>query len=423
MVPSGRSGPSPLPWRWIALFSGILAQVSMSSLQQGLPVLGPFLLDAFELTLPELGILLAASSWGALGTLFVWGRLADLLGERPVVVAGLAGAILALLLATASANALQLGLCLALAGAMASSTIAASGRAVLGWFPRGQRGFALGIRQMAVPLGSTLAAITLPIAVIHFGWPSAFLVLALFSVVGGIAALVGLRPAPPLAPASGAAAPPPVASPVKDRAIWLLSSACGTMLWAQAALNAFLVVMLVEFHGLSATTAALVFALLQIASGIIRIVVGRLSDRTGRRLPHLRLAGTVLTASLFVAAAFNVTPSLLGVAVLIFATLMSYSWNGLAFTAVAELAAPGRAGTALGMHGTMMRLLTVPTTLAFGIAAAQLGWAAALVLLGVFPLVAVIALAPIQREELRRVAFETGAANRTRPARAPAPDG
>lgn len=387
----------------MALAAGILAQASMSSLQQGLPVLGPFLLDTFELSLPQLGILLATTTWGGLLTLFAWGRLADVVGERIVVVAGLSGACLALLLATRTGSALQLGLSLALAGAAASATIGGSGRAVLGWFPRGQRGFALGIRQMAVPLGSTLAALTLPFAVIHFGWQSAFLVLAGFTVVGALAALVGLRPPPPIiVHGSPGESRPGALSPVRDRSIWLLSSACGTMQWAQAALNAFLVVMLVEYHGLRPTTAALVFALLQVASGLLRIAVGRLSDRTGRRLPHLRLYGAVLTGSLFAAALLNLRPSLAGAAVLTFACLMSYSWNGLAFTAVAELASPGRAGTALGMHGTMMRLLTVPTTLAFGYAAAQLGWAAGLALLGVFPLVAVIALAPVEREEQRR---------------------
>lgn len=396
-----------------------MAQLSMSSLQQGLPVVGPFLLEAFDLTLPGLGMLLAASSWGALGTLFIWGRLADLIGERTVVAIGLVGAIIALLLATQCTTALQLGLCLALAGATASSAIAASGRAVIGWFPRGQRGFALGLRQMAVPLGSTLAAVTLPFAVIHYGWPSAFLALAALSVIGAIASTLGLRPPPPLTAQAMAPGAPPARSPVKDRAIWQLSAACGVMLWAQMALNAFLVVMLVEFHGLSATRSALIFALLQIASGIIRIIVGRLSDITGRRLPHLRLCGTVLTVSLFAAAVCNVTPTLLGAALLIFASLASYSWNGLAFTAVAELAAPGRAGTALGMHGTMMRLLTVPTTLAFGIAAAELGWSAALVLLAFFPLAAIIALAPIQREELRRFSFEAASAPGSQPTAPP----
>jgi len=401
------------PFRWIALAAGMSAQVSMSSLQQGLPVLGPFLRDAFQLSLPALGVLLAASSWGAAATLFMWGRLADVIGERPVVVTGLSCATVALLIAAVSSGALQVGICLGIAGAMASSAIAASGRAVLGWFPRSERGFALGLRQMAVPLGATIAAIVLPFAAIRFGWPAAFLTLALIAVCGGTASFFGLLPppAPPPRPADA----PVLTSPVKDRTLWMLSTASGLMQWSQVALNAFMVVMLVDYHGLSTAAGAVLFALMQIASGIMRIAAGRLSDRRGRRVPHLRRYAMVMTAALFLAAAFNIVPTAIGAALLVLATVLSFSWNGLAFTAVAELAAQGRAGTALGMHGTLMRGLTIPTAFAFGAAAAALGWSAALVLLALFPLTGLLMLVPIEREEIRRIGLDDDLANITAP--------
>jgi sugar phosphate permease len=45
-----------------------------------------------------------------------------------------------------------------LGGAAAASTNAASGRVVAGWFTRSRRGLAMGIRQMAQPLGVTALA-------------------------------------------------------------------------------------------------------------------------------------------------------------------------------------------------------------------------------------------------------------------------
>ena len=42
------------------------------------------------------------------------------------------------------------------------AALAASGRAVFGWFPRSERGLALGLRQTAVPAGAALASFTLP---------------------------------------------------------------------------------------------------------------------------------------------------------------------------------------------------------------------------------------------------------------------
>ncbi|MFN3614769.1 MAG: hypothetical protein ACK4WC_09455 [Rubrimonas sp.] len=53
-----------LPGRWRVLAAGITAQAAMSALQQGLPVLGPVLREARDLSLPTLGALLASVNWG-----------------------------------------------------------------------------------------------------------------------------------------------------------------------------------------------------------------------------------------------------------------------------------------------------------------------------------------------------------------------
>ena len=45
---------------------------------------------------------------------------------------------------------------LAVAGAMGASVNAASGRAVMQWFGAQERGFALGLRQTAIPVGGRL---------------------------------------------------------------------------------------------------------------------------------------------------------------------------------------------------------------------------------------------------------------------------
>ncbi|MBP0656621.1 MFS transporter, partial [Mycobacterium tuberculosis] len=51
---------------------------------------------------------------------------------------------------------------IAASGAAAASVNSAGGRVVIGWFPRHRRGLAMGIRQMSQPLGTALAALTVP---------------------------------------------------------------------------------------------------------------------------------------------------------------------------------------------------------------------------------------------------------------------
>ena len=116
------------------------------------------------------------------------------------MAAGLAGSAAALGAAAAVDSFWPLVVLLALAGASGSSVNAASGRAVMGWFRPDERGFALGIRQTAIPIGGALAAVTLPWLASTGGVPWAFVALACGCVVGSLAGAIWLRE-PPREPA------------------------------------------------------------------------------------------------------------------------------------------------------------------------------------------------------------------------------
>ena len=140
------------------------AQASISAVQLGLPAVAPQIRDEFGLSLAQTGALLAASTLGVMTTLLAWGALADRIGERAVIAAGLTGAAIALALASQAASGRALGAGLVVAGAFGSSANAASGRAVVSWFGPSQRGLALGLRHMSTPLGGAIAAALLPLA-------------------------------------------------------------------------------------------------------------------------------------------------------------------------------------------------------------------------------------------------------------------
>ncbi|CAA9424985.1 MAG: Uncharacterized MFS-type transporter, partial [uncultured Pseudonocardia sp.] len=133
------------------LAAGTLAQAATAAYSLGIAAVTPALRDHFGLDLAGVGLLVGVVSAGLIPTLVPWGMAADRFGERSVMTAGLVGAGAALGAAVRVDDPVAAGVLLALAGAAAASVNAASGRAVLTWFPHRRRGLAMAVRQTSVP--------------------------------------------------------------------------------------------------------------------------------------------------------------------------------------------------------------------------------------------------------------------------------
>ena len=83
-------------YRWVVLAVGTFAQASFAAVNIGLPALAPALRSHYSLSLTQIGVVLGAVSAGMMLTLLPWGIVADRIGERVVIVAGLTGAAAAL---------------------------------------------------------------------------------------------------------------------------------------------------------------------------------------------------------------------------------------------------------------------------------------------------------------------------------------
>ena len=124
----------------------------------------PLLHEQRSLSLAQAGLVASAPLVGLVLSLIAWGALADRRGERLVIASGLALTAVATVGAMFSTGYVALGLFFVLGGVGAASTNAASGRVVVGWFAKDRRGLAMGVRQIAQPLGTTLAAVIVPTA-------------------------------------------------------------------------------------------------------------------------------------------------------------------------------------------------------------------------------------------------------------------
>jgi sugar phosphate permease len=403
-------------YRWTILAVGLGAQAALAAVQQGMPALGPALREAYGLSLSQVGVVLAAFSWGVLATLLAWGWLADRIGERVVISAGLGASALALVGAAFAPSLGWLIAALVLAGALGASAAAASGRAVMGWFGRSERGFALGVRQGAVPLGGVVASLSLPLLVAAGGLRAALLALAGGAVLGAAVNARWMREPPPPPPDRPVIDRPP---PLRDARVWRLSLGSGLLVCAQVAMVAFVVLFLHDHRGLSVGRAALCLAAIQAGGATARLIAGRRSDRAGVRIAPLRRHALAMALALVATAALVDAPLGLLLGPLLIAGVLTMSWNGLSFTAAAELSGRERAGTALGLQGSIMRGLSAGAGVGFGALVAATSWAAAFGLLALLPLAGWVVLAPLVGEEERRVRAREARLS-ARPARLPA---
>jgi sugar phosphate permease len=372
----------------VILGAGTLAQATFSAISVGLPALAPALRSHYRLSLGETGVVLGAVGIGMLFTLLPWGLLADRLSERIVIGIGLSVAGLAIAAAGRTHSYGALVGVLFVVGATGASVNAASGRAVMGWFPEHERGLALGVRQTAIPIGGATAAASLPWLASAGGTRLAFLVLGCSCIGGAIVAATFIRESP--------SSPTPleiedITQPMRDRRAWFLGLGTGLYLTAQIAITGFVVLFLHEHRGVSAHAAAALLAGINVLGIGARIASGRWSDHIQARLAPMRAIGICISIATALVAVLVDAPLAVLIPALVIAGVLSMAWNGLAVVAAAESARRGRVGAAIGFQQTLLGIFVAASPPAFA-AVATGSWRLAFALSALGPLAGVLAL-------------------------------
>ncbi|MBO9513539.1 MAG: MFS transporter [Variovorax sp.] len=384
-------------WRMLAL--GVAAQAAGTLLVSTPAYLIPLLHTVHGMPLAHAGLLAAAPLIGTMLALVAWGAMADRFGERWVIAGGMALTSLFAFAAVPVDGYVALGVLLVFGGAASASTSSASGRVVVGWFPRQRRGLAMGIRQMSQPLGVALAALTVPGLAARYGLWAPLLLAACVTLVLALACAWGIRNPPrPTATVvpGGAAGSAPRPAPVRpsnpyarDRFLHRIHAMSMLLVVPQFALSTFGLVWLTTGLGWSAAAAGAVMAASQFIGALGRIGVGMLSDRVGSRVRVLRwvsISGVVVMLALAATGALGWPAA--GAAVLVVATMVSVADNGLAFTSVAEVAGPAWSGKALGIQNTGQFLVAAIVGPAIGALIAATSYPITFALVALTPLAA-----------------------------------
>jgi sugar phosphate permease len=159
--------------------------------------------------------------------------------------------------------------------------------------------------------------------------------------------------------------------------LWRVHAASGLLIVPQFAVAAFSFDYLVSVRGWPPGSAGVLLGAAQLGGALARLGAGGWSDRLGLRLRPMRILAigvTVVLAGLGLTAALD---GPVAVGLLVVASAVSVSTNGLSNTAVTERAGPAAAGRVMGAQNSGQNLVGAATPPLLGVLIAAAGAGAA----------------------------------------------
>lgn len=390
---------------WVkALTATLLLQAVSSFLSRSMPVIGPVLTDAADVTPASVGYLAAATAlgslWGFTGAAAALPRLGSV---RLMQIGACIGAF-GLILASAGSWPFML-LAAFLVGAGYAPAPPAGSDILARHAPKQHMSLVFSVKQAGVPVGGVVAGLMIPAVALIAGWRWAL----------GAATLVALLPVLLLQPwrkeidtNRNPAAPigwrpffstDVVAAPIRAMklgpAILPITIAGFGFSMVQGCLLAFLVTFLVEEAEIGLAVAGTVFAAMQVTGTLARIGAGYAADRIGSNRRVLQILAVASAVAIIGVASLKPGQPLAWVMTVgLFAGLASISWNGVYLAEVARAAPNGKIGdaTAGSTFFTFIGYVIGPAIFA-QIVTASGSYALSFALLALLPGVALAALA------------------------------
>ena len=393
--------PTESRYEVLGLFTASMIAASLAVVAVG--TLLPYIAQAYPHDRADLCFLVTALLLGGMLTNAISGAATDRFGDKAVLIAcgSLMGA--SLIVASAIPSFTWILIWFAVYGMAFAAINPVGSHAILFFFKPEERGLAMGVRQMGMPLGGVFGAIILSLCAESFGYRGALAVtgVAVIVITLGCAALYREPPQLYGHPVRAGVLFKDVLQMGREPRLTLITALCTILFAAQVALMGFFPWTLVNVAHVSAGFASLVFVITQFAAAGARLGWGWASDRLfhGNRLFPLAITSVLCAISaLGVAEVAHLSmPALAGVAVLL--GVSAEGWFGVAIVAMAELGGEEHAGSALGYGLTWVFAGGVVTPLLFqyvmqtaGISTAWY-FLAVLALLGLAPAVAAIAMA------------------------------
>jgi MFS family permease len=323
---------------------------------QSLPVIAPLMMASTGLAPERVGNLSSLTALATVLYLMIGGVFLARMGPVRMLQLGTAVAVTALLVASLG-QAFAIFLAAFMLGLGYGPTPPAGSRMLAATAPPQHRSLIFSIKQAGAPAGGALAGLVAAPVALAYGWPAA-LMLA-FGV--GVVAILVIQPLRPAFDAersraqrlrfndifSAHAISAPLASLKQNPALRRVTALSVSFAIAQGCLFSFTVTWLVEKRGFDLVLAGSVFAAMQFAGVVARILLGWVADRTGNALANLAAQGFVAGSAILALALLPADAGFWPLALIaVLCGFFGASWNGISLAEVARLAPAGKVADA-----------------------------------------------------------------------------
>ncbi len=389
----------------LGLFSA--SMIAASVIVVAIGMLLPYVAHALPADKGHISLLVTALLGGGMLTTAISGAATDRFGDRAVLAA--CGIIMgATLVASAAiASFWWIFACFVLYGMGFAAINPVGSHAILFFFKPQERGMAMGIRQMGMPLGGVLGAMLIATTGQYLGYRASLCVAGVLVWIVTVGAAALYREPSQLSgkPVRAGILFSDMLRIAREPRLIGITLTCIVLFAVQVALMGFFPWTLVNQAHVSVPFASALFVIAQLAAAAGRLLWGWTSDRFFHRNRILPLAVTCVlcsAAALAVAGVAHMSlPALVGIALAL--GFAAEGWFGMAIIAMAEVGGEEHAGSALGFSLTWVFAAGVVTPALFqltmqraGIPAAWHGLAV-LSLIGLVP-AAMLLIAPGRRE-------------------------
>jgi MFS family permease len=378
MLRERRADPKPESrYEVLALFAGAMIASSLFVVSTG--TLTPFIETTLALPQSQLGLILSIQFIGSMLATAASGALTDRFGDKAVVFWSGWVMGIALLSAAAVRDVHWLLSWLAIYGIGYASVTPAGSHAIVYFFRKEDRGFAMGVRQCGVPVAGVIGSATLPIVALRFDYQWALVAAGIVTIAAcSIASLLYREPLELQGErVSVRVMLAEMLTVSRDARLILMTLTSMVLVCAQMVLLAFLALTVVHEAQLSIAVAVGIFTLSQVFAIAGRVSWGWVSDRIFRGSRALPLAVVCVFTALLAYVTSLVTPHTALWAIAVLAAALGFcaeGWFGVGAIAFAEIGGEEHAGSALGVALTWVFFAAFVAPTLFGALADSRGY-------------------------------------------------